>query len=453
MEIDDGPAASSPTHSPPRPTVAGGESASTAQCLSSAESAGTTQCLSSAESASTTHCLAGEHETKITRKGKIAYSSTPVGSGSLISPLGMAASVMAASDVQALLPDTRGIFHYHRPRLVAPGVLPLYSMSLGSRMRLANSSGDVRQRVMQRLLRPMGGAGLRALPAPRLHEPHAEPPAIREIDASSDAEDQWESDPDELVRDANAMVQRIRQRVEKRRQPGGVGKPGHRRPRAGLAQALARHQADADAVRAMGRGDADSVLRMLRDGARVDAADESGRTALHVASAAGNAQTVRLLVHMGAPVDAADFRGNTPLMLAATGARTEVVMLLLEAGADPRVGSGAGAALSMVRTRLRLLRKAGSANDAQTTARAIRECIDIMRLLRSYAKRWAAEPANAAYDAFRAASGELEPVLQSDSAQLDELSAQLTTLGLESQRDRDEAQMDELLDKFTLLLG
>jgi len=72
----------------------------------------------------------------------------------------------------------------------------------------------------------------------------------------------------------------------------------------------------------------------VQKGANANAADD-GRSALHLASARGCADTARTLLAAGARVNARDANGRTPLMDAAGAGAADLVQLLLAAGADP----------------------------------------------------------------------------------------------------------------------
>lgn len=81
-----------------------------------------------------------------------------------------------------------------------------------------------------------------------------------------------------------------------------------------------------------------SVLEILiKRGAKLDVATETGATALHRAAMAGKTESVRLLLEAGAPVNAVDKSGGTrttPLLEAARVNLPEIVSLLIEHGAD-----------------------------------------------------------------------------------------------------------------------
>ncbi|MFE2975274.1 ankyrin repeat domain-containing protein [Streptomyces sp. NPDC059258] len=83
--------------------------------------------------------------------------------------------------------------------------------------------------------------------------------------------------------------------------------------------------------------DANAVVRALRAGARAEASDEEGTTALYLASVQDRPETVRLLLAAGADPDRASGpeAGDLPLCGAACGGHTEVVEALLSAGAGP----------------------------------------------------------------------------------------------------------------------
>lgn len=83
------------------------------------------------------------------------------------------------------------------------------------------------------------------------------------------------------------------------------------------------------------RGEKAAMARLLADGASVDAADEVGRTALHLVVAAGHGEVVRLLAVKGADLDARDKKdGATALHLAVRLGRKDMVELLLAGGAS-----------------------------------------------------------------------------------------------------------------------
>jgi uncharacterized protein len=82
-----------------------------------------------------------------------------------------------------------------------------------------------------------------------------------------------------------------------------------------------------------GRG-AGLVERLLERGARVDAANTTGHTALMIAAAAGRASTARVLVEAGAEIDRANRKQETALTYAVVWRKPKLVELLLGWGAD-----------------------------------------------------------------------------------------------------------------------
>lgn len=82
-------------------------------------------------------------------------------------------------------------------------------------------------------------------------------------------------------------------------------------------------------------GDITFVKLFLLKGAKIDAVDTKGATALMYAVVAGKADVVALLLQNGSLVDPMERRkGFTPLMIAAEHGHADIVKLLLDAGAD-----------------------------------------------------------------------------------------------------------------------
>jgi ankyrin repeat protein len=99
-------------------------------------------------------------------------------------------------------------------------------------------------------------------------------------------------------------------------------------PLAGCSAAIARHAA---------AGHADSVEKLLAQGASPDAADWKGRRAIELAVHFQHADTVAALVKGGADLDRVGRSGMAPLHEATRRGNPEIVKILLDAGADPRV--------------------------------------------------------------------------------------------------------------------
>jgi ankyrin repeat protein len=75
---------------------------------------------------------------------------------------------------------------------------------------------------------------------------------------------------------------------------------------------------------------------LLEHGARVDARNPEGRTALMFAATGSFPETAELLLNQGADPDATgQVEGWSPIMFAAAEGRSEVVQVLLEEGANP----------------------------------------------------------------------------------------------------------------------
>src|SRR5471032_2689212 len=72
------------------------------------------------------------------------------------------------------------------------------------------------------------------------------------------------------------------------------------------------------------------VIRILRDGADVNARDDNGWSPLHFAAPANSAPVAQLLLSAGAEVDSIDANGNSPLSKAvfSSAGNGELIFLL-----------------------------------------------------------------------------------------------------------------------------
>lgn len=81
---------------------------------------------------------------------------------------------------------------------------------------------------------------------------------------------------------------------------------------------------------------------LVKAGARLDVPDPLGNTPLHYAAERDQIEMVKLMLALHAPVDAENRNGQTPLMMAASKGNTEIVQSLLSAGANPKKGDYTG---------------------------------------------------------------------------------------------------------------
>ena len=87
-------------------------------------------------------------------------------------------------------------------------------------------------------------------------------------------------------------------------------------------------------IQAAERGETVVVRQLLSEGARINARDQRGRTALLAATQRNQIEAARLLIREGADVNAKDFIQDTPFLYAGAEGRTEILKLTLAAGAD-----------------------------------------------------------------------------------------------------------------------
>ena len=76
------------------------------------------------------------------------------------------------------------------------------------------------------------------------------------------------------------------------------------------------------------------VKKLLAGGARIDARDQRGRSALLAATHRNRVEVARFLIQEGADVNAKDFIQDTPYLYAAAEGRIEILKMTLAAGAD-----------------------------------------------------------------------------------------------------------------------
>jgi ankyrin repeat protein len=99
------------------------------------------------------------------------------------------------------------------------------------------------------------------------------------------------------------------------------------------------------------KGDKDALRTLLKQGAKVDAVEGDGTTALLWASYRDDLESADLLILAGAPVNAANDLGATPLWAASQNGSSAMVRRLLKAGANPNLALQAGETPLMVASR------------------------------------------------------------------------------------------------------
>jgi len=81
-------------------------------------------------------------------------------------------------------------------------------------------------------------------------------------------------------------------------------------------------------------GEPEEISKLLKIDMNLDATDDSGRTALHIAVERGALDIIPLLTAQGAGVNVRDNQGRTPLLIAVYNDNLEAIQLLSDAGAD-----------------------------------------------------------------------------------------------------------------------
>lgn len=102
------------------------------------------------------------------------------------------------------------------------------------------------------------------------------------------------------------------------------------------------NQGDTPLLLAAKSGKLDIAVLLIGKGANLEAKNNQGNTALIAACTAGHADVAQLLVEKGAAVEARDDGGATPLMYAGLGGNTAIIDLLLAKGANINAGDDHG---------------------------------------------------------------------------------------------------------------
>jgi uncharacterized protein len=89
--------------------------------------------------------------------------------------------------------------------------------------------------------------------------------------------------------------------------------------------------------KAAARGDTESVLQLLEDGADVNERDSDGRTPVMTATRGNHVETVRALIEAGADIDLQDDRLDNPFLYAGAEGLLDILRLTIDAGADPTI--------------------------------------------------------------------------------------------------------------------
>jgi ankyrin repeat protein len=85
------------------------------------------------------------------------------------------------------------------------------------------------------------------------------------------------------------------------------------------------------------KGETEKVLRLLEDGADINAIDERGRTAVVAATYNNRIETVKALIQKKADINIRDNQLNNVLLYAGAEGMLDIVKLALEAGADTKL--------------------------------------------------------------------------------------------------------------------
>ena len=90
-------------------------------------------------------------------------------------------------------------------------------------------------------------------------------------------------------------------------------------------------------IQAAEAGDTPTVLRLLQEGAAINARDAAGRTAVMAATHANQVDTVRALLQAGADVNIRDNQLDNPFLYAGAEGLLDILKLTIDANADTKL--------------------------------------------------------------------------------------------------------------------
>jgi len=90
-------------------------------------------------------------------------------------------------------------------------------------------------------------------------------------------------------------------------------------------------------IQAAERGDTATALRLIADGADINAQDAHGRTPIMAATHANRVETVGALIAAGADYNIRDNRKDNPFLYAGAEGLLDILRLLIAAGPDTRI--------------------------------------------------------------------------------------------------------------------
>ena len=163
---------------------------------------------------------------------------------------------------------------------------------------------------------------------------------LAEIERARERERRHEEELQELRRQRE-LLEKQRELMEGRRDLADLSEPVRKEP-AGPPRQSDETESPLSLHDAAFRGDTETVLALISDGADVNArGGEYGVTPLHLAALGGYTETVLALVSVGADVTASHNLG-TPLHATAAAGHTETVLALVSVGADVNVRNERG---------------------------------------------------------------------------------------------------------------